>query len=383
MAKSRITRRRLRVAGLGCLLLLVARLATVPALAVEMESLYTAEIELDRTAANAQELAYEDALKAVLVRITGDATAAENEDLLGLFPDPTRYVLQILRGEDDTLIVTLDGPAIEALLRRANQPVWDNDRPETLIWIAIDRGLGDREIVAAIEEEGIRTPLDRNRDLRDRVLGVAERRGIPLRFPLVDAEDLESVSFSDIWGGFDRALIEASRRYGATSILVGRIRSEDLMRNRWTYYFGNQQQAWTGGPETAVNLLADTLAERFAFAGNAPAERITLTISGIDSISAFGSVQKLLGDLSVVDNFSVDTVAGSQIRYAVNVQGGIERLATALEFSGILERRSRIDVELFPEDGGGLSLDYDYRPVEMPASPDFSLETGDTRLESN
>jgi len=238
--------------------------------------------------------------------------------------------------------------------------------------MAIDRGLGDREIVAASEDDGPRAALDRNRDLRDRVLSVAERRGIPLAFPLVDAEDLESISFSDIWGGFDRALIDASRRYGATSILVGRLRSDDPFGNRWTYYFGSQSQAWTGSPEVALNLLADTLADRFAFAGNAPAETVTLTVTGVDTVAAYGSVQRLLRELTVVDSFTVDTVAGGQIRYRINVQGGSERLASALEFSGILQRRDWLDVEqLFPEGNTAVSLEYDYRSLDpLPGQGD-------------
>ena len=379
MAKTRFTRRRSGVAGLCFMLLIAAFLRPAAVGAVEMASLYTVEIVLDQSAGNDQERAFEEALKAVLVRVTGDETAGQNEDLLGLFPNPGQYVLQFQRGDAGTLFVSLDGEAIEALLRRANQPVWGNDRPLTLIWVAIDRGLGDREIVAAEEEGGLRTPLDRNRELRERIEAVAERRGIPIAFPLVDGEDLESISFSDIWGGFDRALIDASRRYGASSILVGRIRSEDVFGNRWSHYLGEQQQTWTGTPETVVNLLADSLAERFAIAGNAPSETVTLTISGVETIAAFGAVQRLLNETSVVDSFTVDTVAGSQIRYAVSVQGGAERLASALEFSGVLQRRDWLDVEqLFPGDAGNASLDYDFSPIRMdttfdlPAEPDVS-----------
>ena len=364
MATDIIGRRR-PAAVSGWFVLAILALVPTGAFAVDVPSLYTVEVPLQTALPDARANAYEAALRAVLVRITGSEEAANDEDLLSLFPTPARYVLQYRTGDEDTLIVTLDGPAIERLARQAGAPVWGSDRPLTLVWLAVDRGLGDREIVAAGDSPVV-SPLgrdsDRNAELRDRVLAAAERRGVPVLFPLLDTEDLEAINFSDIWGGFDEALVDASRRYGATSILVGRIRSEDLFRNRWSYYFGNQQSSWSGTPETVVSLLADTLAERFAFAGNARINDVTLTISGIDSVAAYGTIQRLLADSGVIEGFRIDTVAGDEIRYRVRVQGGADRLATALEFSGVLRRPDWLGVDNYFDGSERESLEYVYEP---------------------
>ena len=337
-----------------------------PAFALEMDTLYTVQVPFDSAVPDSQNAAYAQALGAVLIRVTGNEAAAESEDVLGLFPTPAQYVLQYQRGENDSLVVSFDGPAIEALLRRAGQPVWGNDRPLTIVWLAVDWGLGEREIVGADDIDatpGATRSIDRDRLLRERVLASAERRGIPVLFPLLDTEDLKSVSFSDIWGGFDDAPLAASRRYGTSSVLIGRVRGGEQFRNRWSYYSGGQRLAWTGGPETAVNLLADTLAEQFAYAGDAPVENVVLTISGVDSVSAYGTVQRFLAELSVIDDYKIDTVAGGEIRFQVKVQGGTERLASALEFSGILQRTDWLDVQdFFGTQNVSETLDYVYRP---------------------
>ena len=365
MAKGRFLRRS-RTHGLA-LLIAVAPMSVAPhAGAIEMDTLYTVQVSVDARDPEAQEKAYARALEEILIRVTGSESAATSEDLLALFPRPARYVLQYRRGDNDTLVVTLDGPAIEALLRRAGQPVWGKDRPLTLVWLAVDWGMGEREIVAADDADevpGASRSIDRNRLLRERVLASAERRGIPVVFPLLDTEDLRQVSFSDIWGGFDDALIEASRRYGTSSVLVGRVRGADLYRNRWSYYLGSQRREWTGGPEAAINLLADSLAEQFAYSGDAPIETVILTISGVDSVSAYGAVQRFLAGLSVIDAYQVDAVRGGEIRFQVRVQGGTERLASALEFSGILKRRDWLDAEdFFGTPDTVDALDYIYRP---------------------
>ena len=74
------------------------------------------------------------------------------------------------------------------------------------------------------------------------MLEIAEKRGLPLAFPLLDTEDLQSVTFSDIWGGFDERIIAASKRYGANSILIGRVRPSSSQSNRWTYISYNDNE---------------------------------------------------------------------------------------------------------------------------------------------
>ncbi len=336
---------------------------------VEIESLYTVEVPFDRQDPDARSNAYKRAVGEVLVRVTGVENAAEAGEFLALFPNPGRYVLQFRPGENDSLVVSLDGPAMERVLRQAGKPVWGSDRPLTLVWLAVDWGGGEREIVAADATLAATQSIDRNRLLRERVQAVAKRRGIPVLFPLVDTQDLESLSFSDIWGGFDDAVLEASRRYGARSVLVGRIRAEEAFRDRWTYYFGDQERQWSGNPEMSVNELADLIASQFAYRGDAPVETVDLTISGIDSIFAYGAVQRFLKNLSVIDSYRIDRADGDEILFRIQVQGGRDRLAAALEFSGILERDNWLDATGFYETTSNApSLDFVYRPYTPDAS---------------
>ena len=65
-----------------------------PAWAVEMEDLYTVQVPFDREDPDARSNAYARAVGEVLIRVTGSESAAESEDLLSLFPNPARYVLQ-------------------------------------------------------------------------------------------------------------------------------------------------------------------------------------------------------------------------------------------------------------------------------------------------
>ena len=364
-------------AGICRLLLGVAALCLcAAAAAVEMGSLYSVQVPLGPEDPGSRDFAYQTALTEVLVRVTGTTAVTESEQIAELFPNPARYVLEYRTGADNTLVVSLDGPAIENVLRQAGASIWGSERPLTLIWIAVDWGLGEREIVAADDPErmpGDARSIDRNRLLRERVTEVARRRGIPVLFPLLDIEDLENVSFSDIWGGFDDLLLLASERYQAETVLVGRIRTESLNMNRWTWYLGDERVHWTGSTEEVVNLLADTLAARFVIDSRSPLETIRLTISGVDSVNAFGRVQRYMENLRGIDEIKIDTVAGDRIIYEIKIQGGMERLQRALELSTMLEQIERFDedVEIVPLDDERNPFDTNNNRGRRPTTIEF------------
>jgi hypothetical protein len=355
--------------------------------AVEMTSLYTVEVPLAPGGGRARQDAYNEALRQVLVRVTGSADPAAAEALMPLFPDAGRFVQQYRPGPDDTLVVSLDGPAIERVLREADATIWGADRPLTIVWLAVDWGLGDREIVAAgnpDQAQGGSGSIDRNAVLRERVQAVAERRGLPIAFPLMDVEDLRNIGFIDIWGGFDEPLLEASVRYGAESVLVGRIRPDDQQPPRWTWYFEDQRFGWPGQPEASIEQLADALAARDAVSGNAEVETIRVTISGIGSVSAYAEVQRYMDNLRVARRVVVKSVAGDSIVYDVDVPGGVERLEGTLSISSIFEPAGSglvIDAGGYPpgRDLGPQGLQYTYTPQQIPMADDsYELQPGET-----
>jgi hypothetical protein len=141
------------------------------------------------------------------------------------------------------------------------------------------------------------------------------------------------------------------------------VRPDTAQRNRWTYFFGGERREWTGEPEEAINLLADTLAEQFAISGSAPLESISLTVSGINSIAAYAEVHSFMQNLQGIERLAVETVSGDRIRYQVEAHGGRERLQRSLDFSRILQADDSFNGAVVagstPEPS---MLEYRYRP---------------------
>ena len=351
-----------RALSLAVLVIVLAVTGMPLARAVEVPTLYTAEVAYDRAARNGRERAYDLALNEVLLRVAGSSLGGDAATINQLFPDSSAYVVQFRQGSANTMWVSFDGAAIERTLREAGHAVWGAERPLTVVWLAVDWGQGRREIVAADDpdnEQRDARSINRHALLRERVLKVAERRGLPLVFPLMDTTDIQNVTFSDIWGGFDEAVIGASRRYDADSILIGRIRAAGGSRENWSYYFSGDARRWSGSPEQIVNQLADLLAAQLTVGGDAPLDSVVMRVAGIVSVDAYGNLSRILDNVSVIEEYRITEVSGDRVTVQVNVRGGAERLRRALQFSGLVEQDS---VQQFGDTADDLSLEFYYGP---------------------
>ncbi|MDJ0793251.1 MAG: DUF2066 domain-containing protein [Woeseiaceae bacterium] len=311
------------------------------AFAIEVPTLFTAEVPLDEGADDPRADAYAAALVEILGRVSGTEVALNPELVEELFPSPASYVMQFRPGAENSLWVSFDGEAIESTLRNAGLTFWGSERPLTLVWLAVDWGQGTREIIGSDDPERTEAQsrsIDRNRLLRERMLEIAGERGLPIVFPLLDTTDLQSVTFADIWGGFDDLILDASQRYDVNSVLIGRIRPASSQRSRWTYHFSGTDVSYQGAPEAVVAQVADLLAAEFAVGGNAPVEAVVLSVSGIVTVEAYGSVQRILNNVALIENFAVTAVSGDTVTYRVDTRGGSERLSRALRFNGLVEQ---------------------------------------------
>ena len=309
--------------------------------AVDVGDLFTAEVFLDNETKNPLNKAYQEALNVVLQRISDSNLSLNQETVNELFPVPSQYVNKYRPSIDDKLWVSFDSEAIKKVLRNAGHVVWDSDRPLTLIWLAVDWGQGDREIISdlstALKADQSRS-IDQNRIIHRKISEIAEERAIPIVFPLLDSIDLSSITFSDIWGGFDEQVITASGRYKVDSILIGRIRPNSNQKNRWSYFFEDKNWIWTDEPNKVISEIADILAAEFAIVGNAPLDEITLNISGINTLSDFGILKNLLSNISLIEDLKLLNLSGNKVSYLAKVRGGAIRLSRALKFTGQLDR---------------------------------------------
>ena len=278
------------------------------------------------------------ALSQLLPRVTGRLDAALEPALADMLQNARAYLVQIGSLDRETLLVTFDARAIEAALVARNQPIWGPERPLTLLWLAIDTGQGERGILPAGEALTDVSPefLELRANFREELTTVAEERGLPLSLPLMDLEDMNALSFIDIWGGFTDQVQEASIRYGADAVLSGRARVSAFGVNvQWTLLKDGGQFALGGtSMRDGLNRLADFYAAEFSTFGGVRATLIT--VLGVETLDDYGRIMSYLDSLSLLESVGVEEFVEGALTARVDARGGTAVLERVLGLSTVL-----------------------------------------------
>ena len=331
-----------------CLVVLAATGSHIPeAQAARVNDLYGAVGNLPGAGARLN-IAFDEALGQVLVKVTGLPELASPGARNSLFSDSASIVQRYSMLSDTEVRVEFDSKAIRTALDRAGQPVWGSDRPLVALWLAVDTGGGQRVILA----EGSRTPVTADPDALERVRidleTIAAQRGLPVVLPLVDAQDLRQVSFSDLWGDFRQPVVAASQRYGAEAVLIGRTRSLDPVQQgvRWTLVAGDEQSSWQGDLASGPAHAAEFFAQRFAtYADSTGALRVLIT--DVDSLDTYGRLWSYFRSLNIVESATIARITDDRVEFELVVRGDASRLSRTLNASRQLRAVSNSAAEKY------------------------------------
>jgi hypothetical protein len=294
-----------------------------PAAALTRAELYQATVPAPERGEAGQSAAFAQAMRVVLVRITGRRTAGEDAALAPLVAEARRYVQQFRAAPDAQLAVAFDGNAIDRWLAQSGQPIWGRDRPATFVWLAAPAAGTQAAAVVRAEDTS---------DLKSAVDAEARLRGIPLRWP--SGADLVShhIDMAAVAGGPNGPLFELGRQLGGEGVLIGRPGAAGTLQ--WTYQFQDHGGSVAGATE-GVDAAADLYAGLFAASG-APAP-VDLEVSGVGDVAAYARMQNVLESLAFVSHLSVRALDGDRVQLRLSVRGGAAALQRALALNGALE----------------------------------------------
>ena len=191
--------------------------------------MYEATVPLTDRSERGQAMAFQEAMREVLVRATGQRDAGTEPALAALVEDARRYVQQFRIVGTNQFFAGFDGAKIERAVIAAGQPLWGHQRPATLVWLAVNDGQ-QRRIIDAQSSSELRQAIER----------AAQLRGLPLRWPAATGR----VTFDDVWSGTGESLRSTAGEYGAEAVLVGRARSPSAANAQvhWTVFVWQREQ---------------------------------------------------------------------------------------------------------------------------------------------
>jgi hypothetical protein len=323
------------------LALLGGLLVSAAADAATFPNLYQVTVAPDPAAADQQAAAIELALGRLLVRITGNRDAALDPELQRLLAEPRRYLNSYGLVRQGQAQVGFIPGRIDQALTELNFPVWGQERPLTLLWIAVDDGLGGRALLGAntaAEEGAAASPAmaELLTAIRTELAAVADERGLPLTLPLLDLEDLSAVTFTDVWGGFDDLVARASARYRADAVLIGRVRP-GLFGNevQWLLLRDGTRAVVAGGAlRDGLDAVANLSAAELSTRGGARTAR--LTVLDVVTWSDYGRVMSYLEAQSVFESVDVESFDRGALNVRVAARGDTGVLERVLALGSVL-----------------------------------------------
>ena len=313
------------------LLLWVAVAVAVAAAAklVAAPALYEVEVDVPDQSLPARHAASREGLETVLMRISGLTALPASAAVLEAREQPEPYYNRFLFVEERRLKFYFSPSAVLDLVDRARLPIWPAKRPSAIAWLAVEQG-GRREIV----QDG--------HPLAAALVAQAERRGLEVRLPLMDLRDQMRVQPSDVWAGATLLLVAASRRYGAETVLIGRLRSQNEAG------YAGRIVTWTGGGDfqgevaaedlagvgtAAVDFLADGLASRYALPWKEP-QWLPLVVDGVASPLHYGRLLRYLEGFEFVRSVRVVALDQERLEVALQTRAEMHPLIELLTMDG-------------------------------------------------
>ncbi len=295
--------------------------------AASLGDMYSVTVPVAGQGEPAQQAAFREAMRDILIRATGRRDAAELESLAPLVAQAGRHVVSFRRATGGQLAVTFDGSTIENAIDTAGLPFWGPDRPLTLVWLAIDRGGGRRSLVGS----------SAGGDEKQRVERAAARRGIPLVWP-GSGDDLGR-GLQQAWSGDHESLAAAARRYGADGVLIGRatVAASGHAAVEWTFSAAGLSAQTAGDLESGPELAADRYASVYASSNAGQRIEQLVTVTGIDTLEAYAAALRAVARLPLVRGVAVDEVTPDAVSFALTVRGDQEALRQAIRREGRLQ----------------------------------------------
>ena len=333
------------------LLLMLPLISLQPSIALQVSGLYSQKIPITNDGEAERNRAFREALAAVVVKVTGDPRWLENPAIERAiaqaqnYVEATSYISESIQLplEDNTLSADTDeerfytveqriisvnfaAALIDELLADANIPVWDGNRPSVLVWMVLQNSSGDREFLTA----------DSNPEIVKVMQDFAVARGLPIIFPVLDFEDRRTLTENIAWNLDEPAISSASERYGADSILAGRLHftaSGELV-GLWQFQFQEEADVFDGFDSELQSYLYDPLnrittrlAGYFAILPESiGGETIRLRVDGIKNLNAYSSLLSYVENLGLVDTVTTAEVDGERIELQLSLVGGTRQL---------------------------------------------------------
>ena len=304
-------------------------------------SLYQGQVPVASHAPADWDKAVAPALAQVLIKISGNRNITDIDVIKQGLTKADGYVqsYNYVTGTAPaalSLQIRFSPKAVNNLLQNANQgqapqspqvPTSEH-HSLTLVWLAVQDAQGQPQLLT---------------DAKDAtVAGVqqqADKSGLSLLWPAGDLEDISSLSANQVWQLDQGAVQQASHRYQADNILLGKIQKQPdgSWQGDWVMINNQGNVSWqTQGNNTgqaAVAVLAKlggSLKDVSAVTPGVVSGQVDLTVLGINGLNDYAALVNYLRSLASVANVDTRQMGGNSITLSVALRASQSALVNEI-----------------------------------------------------
>lgn len=282
------------------------------------------------------------ALGQVLSKVTGKRDILTQPVVVKALAAPGDYVKSYGyqdQGSVKYLKAEFKSDKVNSLVSESQFALLGPARPQMAIWLVVDQG--ERRLLADQSSDGWAQALREQ----------AQTLGLPISIPLMDLDDNMAVSATDVWGRFADPILQASQRYGAEMVVLGKLTPEG---DKWSIDWGlygpkaaGEVTELTRGNSTGTQAevaqgFADTLAawlvKNYGARISGPATSQTLVVDGLSEVDSMIAVQKMLQGMANVSKVAIGKLEGDQVTFNFTLQGDQAELVRALQLESRLRK---------------------------------------------
>jgi hypothetical protein len=356
---------------------------------LQVTDLYVQQVAVSNESDSERSRAFGEALSAVIIKVTGerrwllhpaieralnnaqnyveaisynsktiklvqeDSVASEEDKDSGNTQDNTREAFLNTSNllpetmEQRYINVNFAAELIDELLTDAEIPVWDSNRPSVLVWMVLQTDSGERRLLTTDSQPEI------IRYMQDFAL----ERGLPIIFPVLDFEDRQNLNEGQLWNLEESAIELASIRYGADSILSGRLHftAGGELVGLWKFMFQDEIDVFDGFDQDLYGYLyepldrvTDKLSSYFAIVPEESAEQfVRLRVEGVKNLTAYSALLGYVNNLGLVQSVVAAELDGERLELELGLVGGVEQLFELIA----------LDRDLLPIESSQVSID--------------------------
>ena len=359
--------------------LLILQLAVVSdSKAVVVTGLYDVEFPVPDQSRQVRDAVFSKGLEEVLIRVSGNRSILKQVKpaAAAAYVQQYSYVEHQPNGTDSARAPALSTPSaavsyllkvqyssgkIIALLRENGQPVWGDRRGKAVVWLAVRDG--NNRYVLKDSDASL---------LKEALTQAAQRRGLPVIWPINDLKDQQQLRFTDLWAAFAKPVKAASKRYTNGPVIVGRLSwTGNDWRGDWSLFVDGSVYSWSvNGRDYAtviaegVDLTADKIGKHYAVLERTDSDEpyVLVKIVNIDSLKDYRKIQQFLKGLAAVRQTDLVHLDQEVVVFRIDLRGDVNDFVRLVALDRKLEPRADP-----PEPGGGHSgqqqqvLHYSYR----------------------